>query len=73
MNTDVHEYVSKSKRSCTVYLYWPKGAGNSIVPPATSRFFTYRGGVSSALTPISEGTLYKGSLKRSRSKRTNVL
>ena len=21
MNTDVHEYVSKSKRSCAVYLY----------------------------------------------------
>ena len=33
MNTDVHEYVSKSKRSCTVYLYYSKGAGNSIVPP----------------------------------------
>ena len=33
MNTGVREYVSKSKRSCTVYLYWPKGAGNSIVSP----------------------------------------
>ena len=27
----VHEYLSKSKRSCTVY--WPKGAGNSVVQP----------------------------------------
>ena len=33
MNTDVHENVFKSKRSRTVYLYQPKGAGNSIVPP----------------------------------------
>ena len=33
MNTDVHKNVPKSKRSCTAYLYWPKGAGNSIVPP----------------------------------------
>ena len=33
MNTDVHEYLSKSKRSCTVYLYYLKVAGNSIVPP----------------------------------------
>ena len=33
MNTNVHEYVSKSKRSYIAYLYWPKGAGNSIVPP----------------------------------------
>ena len=31
MNTDVHEYVSKSKHLCTVYLYHLKGAGNSIV------------------------------------------
>ena len=33
MNTDVHEYVSKSKRSCTVYLFFAQRRGNSVVPP----------------------------------------
>ena len=27
MNTDVHEYVSKSKRSCTVHIISPRGPG----------------------------------------------
>ena len=36
MNADEHEYVSKSKRLCTVYMYYLKGAGNSMVPPLRS-------------------------------------
>ena len=58
MNTDAHEYVSKSKRSCTVYIITPKAPGILLYSTATSRFFTYRGGVWNALTAIDDGLLY---------------
>ena len=54
MNTDVHEYVSKSKRSCTVFAQRRREFHST----ATSRFFTYRGGVWNELIAINEGTLY---------------
>ena len=58
MNTDVHEYVSKSKRSCTVYLPVLAQRRRQFYSTATSRFFTYRDGVWNALTAISEKTPY---------------
>ena len=58
MNTYVHEYVSKSKRSRTVYLPVLAQRLQEFHSTAISRFFTYRGGVWNALTAISEGTLY---------------
>ena len=56
MNTDMHEYASKSKRSCTVYLVLAQRR-REFNSTATSRFFTYRGGVWNALTAIDEGLL----------------
>ena len=56
MNTvvHVHEYVSKSKRSCTVLAQGRREFHST----ATLRFFTKRGKVWSALIAINESLLY---------------
>ena len=56
MNTDVHEYVSKNKRSCTVLPVLAQRR-REFYSTATSRFFTYRGGVWNASIVINEGLL----------------
>ena len=58
MNTDVYEYVSKSKRSCMMLCPVLSKRHREFYSTATLGFFTYRGGVWNALTAINEGLVY---------------